>query len=877
MKTGKMANKTESFLLKILSGSQFGVEVSLEDGTFTFGGGPESDIQLADMTLQPRHGSLRINGGRLEIKSEGGEVSTSSGLKLPADNNDWHEIAQLDVVSAGTMRFAVGAASAKWTKLLETADRSSGAISGETRRGKSGASGLGLGLFGVAVVLLLSVAAIYLTGSQSRLAALSQSGVEDPIDQIRSAMAKFDFADQIQVSQAVDGSIDVEGYVQSAVERRAVQNAISGTDAFVRRRIWVRDSINTEVTALIQSQGVDVTHRLSRDGVLQLDGNVLDPEVAEKVVSLVESQVFGVSDLVDNIRTAKDYLNEVERLIERAALQGTVIVRLDGLLIEASGVVPVEKTDAWIGFIQVYSKRFAKILPLRSFVSLEAVEGSGRQPVIIGDPSQVPATGAAVRVLSPELVNSEIPLTAEELFGVPDPVVEPAEAATEAAPAQGPELSDAIETLSRTRPDLMATLTAQISGGQAPTPETMREVLAALGPDFQLEQLNVSDPTVRLFVDRFGGIETLSTLLTPAVAVVEDPAVLPSPRPAARVAGESSLAIAILNDEIPFTVPSKARALATDSAGAPVAASDTGGAEQPLKELSGEMTQADPQLGAAVLEALGAESTALPAARPESETARAWYMSEGALIGYPTDFRIDRSLDRMINGADALAALEGENLDTAEMEAASRLAKGPARLLFDLAQLQQARLRQRQTLLQLPAPLSAVPVAEARPDTCWQGSRITIEKLPAILLWMDILSVDDSVDLAELEGDNRLLFMEAALSPGRIRNCLELMGSDYARMLLSASAFLSETERNSSFVEFLFRNVPVYPLELTGIDLTGERYVQLAGGRKLTEGTAPDLGSRLSLIGDLGVLIRVQNGYQASLYDDEIAWLIENF
>ena len=116
--------------------------------------------------------------------------------------------------------------------------------------------------------------------------------------------------------------------------------------------------------------------------------------------------------------------------------------------------------------------------------------------------------------------------------------------------------------------------------------------------------------------------------------------------------------------------------------------------------------------------------------------------------------------------------------------------------------------------------------------------------------------------------------MEAALHPHRIRACLKRVDNDYAAALLANSEFLSEMARNNLFAAFLLRSVPRYPMDLAGINLDGERFAQLADGRKLAEGSAPGVDSRLTVIGDLGLLVRVADGYRVNLYGDNIGWLV---
>jgi hypothetical protein len=139
-----------------------------------------------------------------------------------------------------------------------------------------------------------------------------------------------------------------------------------------------------------------------------------------------------------------------------------------------------------------------------------------------------------------------------------------------------------------------------------------------------------------------------------------------------------------------------------------------------------------------------------------------------------------------------------------------------------------------------------------------------------------VFSTNPAMDLDDLSGENRRLLFELALSPDRIRACLQRLGGEDAQTLLLASVFLQETQRNESFGQFLFRNVPRFALDIRGINLTGERYVVLSDGTKLFEGAAPDLGSRIAAIGDDGVLVRTASGDRVGLYgDQQVAWILE--
>jgi hypothetical protein len=194
--------------------------------------------------------------------------------------------------------------------------------------------------------------------------------------------------------------------------------------------------------------------------------------------------------------------------------------------------------------------------------------------------------------------------------------------------------------------------------------------------------------------------------------------------------------------------------------------------------------------------------------------------------------------------------------------------------ILDLARAQNERLEAGETLLQMPRPISAVPREPARAQTCWPGSRIQVEALPGVLVWLDLFSLHSELDVASFDPEFQPILMEAALSPDRIERCLTQIGTPYALRLASVSAFLAESRRNAGFAAFLFRNVPTFEIDLVGVSLAADRFVQTPDGRKLREGSAPDLGSRLSAIGDRGALFRVESGWSVRLYPDTISWRV---
>lgn len=841
-----MADDGESHILKILSGLQYGVEVGLGPGTYSFGNAADADIQFADVMLQPMHGRIRVGAGKLELRSDGGAITTSSGLNL-SGRSEWHEVAQLDVISAGTTRFAVGGRGAKWASLA-SAERGAPSAQGVARPRERRANGLSLGVLGVGLVALLGGGAMYLAGGSGQFATPLQQPRADPVDVLRAAIDRLPFEHRLTVTQAVDGTLEVAGFVQAAVERRAAQNAIAETRIQTRSRIWVRDAMENEIAAFIASQGVNVDFELSPDGELRLEGDVLDPEAVRQLVDLIQAEVFGLAGIDDRIRTAQTILGEVNGVLESARLRDLVILRLDGMLIEATGVVPRNRIDNWVGFIQVYARRYADILPLRSFVTLEGVEGSG-DPIVIG------AGGEGLGRLVPRDTFGPDALPQEaDLFALPEPDMRNPAPNTAPAAQSGPLTVSAAETAQRVmtllrdrRPDLASTIDEALRSGTAPTEPVLLEALGVLAGEVSLRpspqgpqlRVNLGDgrSTDIAIGDFLGGLGELADTVAEVDPDQNGAGAQTAAQPAGAALGGAGQRLAALFE------PS-----ANGDGNPPVGDADAGSATAP----AGNSGRARPA---------GASQAGDTLADPGPHGAGALAGAEAVL---PASFQPEAGDDLLIRAAERLAEQDDGTV---------RL---PGETLA-LARRQQTRLSFGETLIVPPAPMAATSGGSRADSPCAIGPAVSVEMLPTILLWLDVLSLDPELDFGAMAAPARPALMQAALSPGRLSACLAMIDTAYSRALIDASVFLAEHRRNEDFGRFMFRATPGFELDVTGAHLIGERYVQTVDGRKLREGAAPTLASRIETIGDLGILVRVSDAYRVRLFDEALTWRVAEF
>ncbi|MFZ0104155.1 MAG: FHA domain-containing protein [Pseudolabrys sp.] len=383
----------ERVILKILSGVQAGVEVSLTPGEYTIGSGPEDDIQFIDVSLKLGQARLRVGAGKIEIAGGSGAVAVGKDLKIDA-GSQWHDVEPLDIITVGMIRFVLGPPNANWTTLLEEdseqkkeplksrhpyVDVIQSALSGSRKYAQ-------LLLPATALIAVIFVGIWYFSsGEKTRLTPHIVQGDAEKL--AREALDQFPFGRSVLLKREVDGTIYATGFVKDGFERRALVTAVEKTGAQVYFRLGVLDALRNEIAEFIKSEKVSVSYTLSPAGDLTLEGLILDEGAAQRFLDKIRGAIAGVKLADSRIRTAKSLLDELQKLTRTAQIDQFVLLRVDGELIEVTGIMPVDKIDSWVGFLTAYSRRFGKDIALRSFVQLQKpgttdVASQG-QPVVI--------------------------------------------------------------------------------------------------------------------------------------------------------------------------------------------------------------------------------------------------------------------------------------------------------------------------------------------------------------------------------------------------------------------------------------------------------------------------------------------------------------
>jgi type III secretion system YscD/HrpQ family protein len=385
----------ERTVLKILNGVQAGAEVVLTPGEYSIGSGSDDDIQLMDLSLRPGQAKLRITAGKIEIAGGSGGIAIGDELKIGGDS-DWHDVEPLDIITAGMIRFVLGPPNANWTTLTQD----DAPPSGEALKGRRAYFGLlfpsirkPAGKFGqlalpAAVLVAVILVGVWYLPFGNREAPVPRVAEADAEKVAREALDQFPFGRQVSLKRQVDGTIYASGFVKDGFERRALAAAVEKSGVQVYLRLGVLEALRNEIDGLIKSEKVPVTYSLSSSGDLALEGLILDEGAAQNFVDRIKGAVAGLNQVESRIRTAKTLLDEVQKVSRTAQIEQFVLLRLDGELIEANGILPIDKIDSWVGFLTSYSRRFSKDIGLRSFVQLQKPDGTlvatPVQPVTIG-------------------------------------------------------------------------------------------------------------------------------------------------------------------------------------------------------------------------------------------------------------------------------------------------------------------------------------------------------------------------------------------------------------------------------------------------------------------------------------------------------------
>lgn len=161
---------------------------------------------------------------------------------------------------------------------------------------------------------------------------------------------------------------------------------------------------------------------------------------------------------------------------------------------------------------------------------------------------------------------------------------------------------------------------------------------------------------------------------------------------------------------------------------------------------------------------------------------------------------------------------------------------------------------------------------------CWPGSRLAVSDLVEIVGRIDHLSATTDNSLVDLDQEDQILILEAALNPARARECSSRLENVIERNSVLSSGSLAEMEKNPFFVRFLVRDFVPPAIAVSGVMVRGsERFIQTPDGTKFHEGTSPDEYSKLVSVGRLGAIVQYDKYVAPLIYPQDLDWKVLSF
>lgn len=971
-------------ILKLLTGNQAGVDVTLAPGEYTIGSGEDDDLKLMDVSLRQGHLRLRVavEEGESKVELAGGAgtayiaVQGDQTIEIEPGDDNWHPLEPLTRVTMGAIEFAVGPADAAWHSLSNKpkGKRVKADTKSKDKKGRPQITGAAARrMLVVTYTVFFAVVIWFIFGANDKEQAVSTVMTEEEVEQsVRDAVFQHAFANNITVTREVDGIFDIYGYVETAAERRAIMQDVRQLRVPVRERIYGRAAILEESKSFLEAEGYSdvIKADVTQDGEVVLSGTLLETAAVERLVTFLRTEIFGAKSVRSDVHTIDYFLESSRDLAKSSGIAETVIFQARDNVIEATGVIFQERVDAWVGFLQAYSRRFAETVPLRSFVYLANRDGTvdgdaeGRLPVVIGGEGDGRSSVGvdAMKVAKGEVRASDLFAMREgesrtsKLQGILDELDEMAKKyainqtvrfsiedgeiiATGVVFPQNAEGWEAFLKEFIQRYGKNAALRSYVSFAKANTIDEARQIVAAEIGNKNKNAVLIGDgiapragETIVSSDDLLGGKAGLAALFADekSQGALNDSLIAAKEMLRARgLHGQVMLSIIgdrivargmVTQEKIPAWLEFLEEFLIAQDGNVAIesfvqfaGAEKENETQQWLEVISGGETnpvvfsngnapdgrnaisaetiaQGNVDIGALFA---GRDTGALGSIRQHrrGRTAeKAGDESGNTLMASLVDSAIaarERAMDGTLLAA---AQAEGYTTDADELRATTDIilekwgeaedrANSP---IADVAAAWAENLRLKQNQAEAEdseALISSFLQLYLRKRhakiPCWDNSSITRDNLTTTLFWLDLLHMSREAMLARLDPGDQVLLAEAALSPRKLRECVEGFSEIDSAFLLNASVYLQDAETNQRVADRILRAIPKADMPLIGVDLTGPRTLTLASGERLREGASGESDTKLLAIGELGALIGTSQGLSVQIYGNNLSWRID--
>lgn len=339
-----MAEQKSPYLLKILSGANFGAKVQLELRSYTIGQSTECDVVLHDQYIAPQHVKLLVTKNGIIVKPLANPVFID-GKDIGGRETRLHPY---QVVTLGKVHFAIGSATKPWPKiqkpvLQHPAQKQRRAKNKANNTSSDNSPSLWKYLIG-GLALLLIANLLYFKPDVSGV--LNTVGATKPVEtQVEESIQTLGFPN-LSIDTLKNDKVRVSGYVQNKQEKQALLNKITNLDKPIAHRIWVANELAEHANYISASYGEsDIRFTMQEDGVLTARGYVNNASNWNNARLAILSDIDGIKNIKDEgVDSLQQQLEKFKAYIEKESFSKRVSLAI----LEGKITVTGELTDAEI-------------------------------------------------------------------------------------------------------------------------------------------------------------------------------------------------------------------------------------------------------------------------------------------------------------------------------------------------------------------------------------------------------------------------------------------------------------------------------------------------------------------------------------------------
>lgn len=381
-----MADKT--WLLKIFTGPHAGSEAVLNLGTYVVGRSPDCDIILNDTSLVEQHFRLILTADTIRLNL----IATNSPTYVGADQatSDTIELKYFQVVSIGTLCFAIGPAKETWPpiELSTVADSPSAPAPEPPVEGvapvssslkskmlsskieqylqwwqQSSSQQRGYLLAGIALLSVgLSLLIIVLSAEQ-----INVQSLESQRQHVETLMQEYIVDASVKiVPKAGNRMLVIRGYTDTDEERDAFARALGEASIVADTQIHSSERLRHATSAILEQlldhekNSVKVASVPGAPGKMLLLGYVQEDAEWQRVLKIIKDDVTGIQGFEDRVRTLDDTIRVLMQMLNAEHLTDKFNVKpVSGVIyLDARTVLEEQEQQRWLKVHNRFQARF---------------------------------------------------------------------------------------------------------------------------------------------------------------------------------------------------------------------------------------------------------------------------------------------------------------------------------------------------------------------------------------------------------------------------------------------------------------------------------------------------------------------------------------